>query len=465
MANIDISRIIESAGVALERQATGEFGAAVEDFVRGGLGITKPGIGQQLPPSLQPKSSVWDATSYAAVLAGATEYRPKLKFLFKVQFFFTAEVIALYPDLARNEYSFMIKQVDRPKIDFEYTDDLNLYNFRTKALKRIKHRELTVTFMDDVGNNVFDFFRSLMMIYSPITRDSVRRDNQFNELPQFRKFETGNGMQFSPPDSFATADVANRAVIDNYAGNAISLIRVKQLFLDPTKTGSDKQNAVSSNYYDFINPRLVSFDLDDLNHESSEVNLLTMQFDYDWLEMTKNSGLQSLTDGAGPVFPVTVPSRTGSETSGIPTDILFGQNTGFTGNSVNERGASNPFANILSNAAGQVTQRLTGDLVDRVVKGVSGAVGNSTLGRVVVGGLTDGLGAITNQVGGLVSTGVRDQANGLIGSLTTGVSTISSSTARLGRSLFSDSGTVGPDSPQSRLASQTIIPGRPRGGA
>lgn len=461
MPKKDIDQIIKSAGVQLEKQATGAFGSAVEDFVRGEIGIARPGGGGRLPSSLRPRSNVWDATSYAAALAGATEFRPKLKFLFKVQFYFTPEVVQQFPDLARNEYTFMIKAVDRPKVDFEYEDDVNVYNFRTKALKKIRHRELTITFMDDVGNNVFDFFRTLMMIYSPITRESVKRDNQFNALPNVRRFETGNGMSFSAPDSFRQSDVAHRGVINTYAGNAITLIRVKQIFLDPTVTGADRENAVSSNYYDFINPRLVSFDLDDLNHESSDPNLLTMQFDYDWLEMTKNKGLQSLTDGAGPVFAVTIPSRTGSDTSGVASDILLGRNTGAPGNPVNERGKNNPFANILANAGGQAAQAVTRDLVDRTVKGVigDGRFANSRLGRAVSGGLTDALGGITNQVGGLVSSGVRDQANGLVSSLSSALSTAGTNTVRATRSLFADSGTAGADVPSARVSSQTQFGG------
>lgn len=462
MAKKDIRQIVQSTGNNLERQATAAFGNAVEDFVRGGLGISKPGTGSSLPSGLQPRSTVWDATSYAAVLAGATEFRPKLKFLFKVQFFFAPEIITAFPDLARNEYTFMIKSVDRPKVDFEYEDDVNQYNYRTKVLKKIRHRELTLTFMDDVGNNVFDFFRALMMIYSPITRGALARDNDFNAVPNGRAFEQGSGMAFSSVNSIQSTggrqvDIAHRGNVNTYAGNAITLIRVKQIFIDPSDAVS-KDKAISSNYYDFLNPRLVSFDLDDLNHESSDANLLTMQFDYDWLEMTKNKGIQSLSDGLGPVFAATVPSRAGSDSSGVSPDVLLGRNTGFRGNPVSERGKNNPFANILANAGGQVAQAVTKDLVDRAVRGIvgDGRFSRSPIGRVVSGGLTDAASNITNQVGGLVSTGIRDSANGLVSTIS---STVSTAGARITRGLFSDNATIGPDAPKARVESQKIIPG------
>lgn len=454
---IDVGDIVKSAGVQLERQATAQFGAAVEDFVRGGLGLQKPGTAAGPTPSLQPRSSVWDATSYAAALAGATEFRPKLKFLFKVQFFFTPLIVEKFPELARNQYTFMIKAVDRPKVDFEYEDDVNAYNFRTKVLKKIRHRELTLTFMDDVGNNVFDFFRTLMMIYSPIVRDSVKRDNQYNDLPNFRRYELGSGMSFSGLGDFSSSDTSHRGVIDTYAGNAISLIRVKQMFINPTANGEDKDKAVNSNYYDFINPRLVSFDLDDLNHESSDANLLTMQFDYDWLEMTKNSGIQSLTDGLAPIYPVVVASKAGGGTdgvSGITADVLRGANTGVSGvGAGSTQGKSNPFVNIIANAGGQIAAKITKDLVDKAVKGVvgDGKFASSSLGRAISGGLTDALGSVTGSVGGIVSSAIKDQTSGLISTIK---NTASQAGARISTAAFSDKATVGSDTVRSRASSQ-----------
>lgn len=461
MAKGEISQIIRSTGNQLERQATSAFGAAVEDFVRGGLGIARPGTGLPLPGELQPRTTIWDATSYAAALAGATEFRPKLKFLFKVQFFFTPEIVQAFPDLARNDYTFMIKMVDRPKVDFEYEDDVNQYNYRTKVLKRIKHRELTVTFMDDVGNNVFDFFRTMLMIYSPITRDAIKRDNDPNSVPNARRFELGSGMAFSNIASIRqggrSADVAHRAAVNTYAGNAITLIRVKQIFIDPSDSVS-KTRAVSSNFYDFINPRIVSFDLDDLNHESSDPNLLTMQFDYDWLEMTKNSGHQGLANGLGPVYAATVPSRAGGDVSGVVSDILLGRRGEVRSSPLSERGKNNPFVDIVVNSGGQAAQAITRNAVDRAVRGIvgDGRFANSTLGRVVTGGLTDALGSVTGQVGGLVSSGIRDSANGLVSTIS---STVSTGSARITRGIFDDTTTVGPDRPTARVQSQGPLGG------
>ena len=457
---VDISRVLRSSRTALEKQATDTFGAAVEDFARGALGIpssraTPIGLGA----TQQPKSSTWNATSYAAVLAGATPLRPKLKFLFKVQFVFNEAVLNSFPgELARqlreNRFTFLVKAVDRPKVDFEYEDDVNMYNYRTKVLKKIRHRELTLTFMDDVGNNVFDFFRTLMMIYSPITRQSAKRDGDVVAKPDGNRFNLGSGMTFSDVSDFKQDDVAHRGVINANAGTAIELIRVKQIFIDPSTPTVNSDNAVKAVFYDFVNPRLVSFDLDDLSHESSDVNLLTMQFDYDWLEMTKHDNLIRTGDG-GPEQTVVVAQEATEDavTTGIPRDILQGVNSQEAAvrsspAQSSGQGSNNPFVNILGGAANRAVTTLTSTTVNRAVKQIAGngRFANSVIGRSVLGGIGTVVSGVSSSLGGLVGGAVRDNLGGLF-------STANQSTARSSRPLFNDTTTAGGDSARSSASS------------
>lgn len=433
--------LAKQAGTSIQNEAQRQLGGAVEDFVRGKLKIpTQAAAGVGLRPDQQPRSTSWDATSYAASLAGATSVRPKLKFLFKVQFFFSAEVIRQAPWLQRNDFTFMIKQVDRPKVDFEYEDDINMYNFRTKALKKIKHRELTVTFLDDVGNNVFDFLRTMLLIYSPITRGSIYRDGNVNELIKVDGWKQGNGMAFSgfleSGDPTFGADIAHRAVFNQNAGNAIDCIRIKQIFIDPTTTPGTKDSAVKAVFYDFANPRIVSFDLDDLSHESSDANLFTMQFDYDWMEMTKHDRLLATGDG-GPRqdFPVAgLAGQQGVTGSGAPTDILMGQSTQATAGRAqalsagNSAGRANPFANILGGIAGKSAQQLTSTLVNKAVQQIGG---NGIMGSILRQAAGSAVSGLSSAAGGLVQSAVADKAGGLF-------SKINQSTARPSSGLLSD---------------------------
>lgn len=435
----DISSLLKGAGAQAVNVTAGASGAEVENFSREQL-AKLPGIGGDFKTSATSArpthSSIWDATSYAAALAGKTELRPKLKFLFKVQFFFSPEILnkfegagsqfqPMLKQLQENKFTFMVKQVDRPKVDFDYEEDINQYNFRTKALKRITHRELTITFMDDVGNNVIDFFRAMLMIYQPVTRGSILRDNRPNERARGDEL-MGSGMDFK------TTGVANfashRDVLDTVAGQAISVIRLQQIFLNP----SDSAKPIKAIFYDHINPRLKSFDLDDLTHESSDPNLLTMQFDYDWLEVTKHDNV--LTNGLGSSAVNTiVPSAyvqakdekfgnvqgatfTGA---GISGDMLSGLAKDTKPDTVSNAKGSGPnaFASILNNLSGNVSKSLTANVLNKAVKTVAGngAFANSMIGRAVTGSLNNVASNISGSIGNAVSgfTKANNPLNGM----------------------------------------------------
>jgi hypothetical protein len=400
----DLSSIFKGANVQLEKTAVDKFGAVIEGGVRGAL------LGKPTPPPTQstrtPRPpSTWIATSYAAALAGS-DYRPKLKFLFKVQFVFKPEIVALYPQLggaSGNDFTFMIKTVDRPKVDFEYEDDVNVYNFRTKALKKIRHRELTVTFMDDVGNRVFEFFRTMMEIHSPITRGGRLRD-QTTEPPLTNSAGIG-GMAFDT-GVLGNAVGSHRDVINTNFGGAIDSIRVKQMFLDQTQ--ANLEQSPRQVMYDFVNPRIISFDLDDLSHDASDASLLTMQFDFDWMEMVKMDSM------AGPDAPIYIAA--GKNITGAPSDQLpggSGVNVSLgSASPIPKAGGGNPFLKILDGAGTRATQKISSDIIGRGVRAVAG---NGRLATQLSGSVSSGL-------NGLVAGATRGRVSGGLANLGTGIS-------------------------------------------
>ena len=320
----DLFPILDDNQIALEQNATKTFSAAVEDFNRGKLvGATTAAtstVATTTQTSLRQPGTYY-SSSYAAALAGGTSYRPKLKFLFKVEFIFTPEAVQQFPTIfggsTAQDFTFMVKSVDRPKIDFEY-DDVNMYNFKTKVLKNIRHRELTITFMDDVGNRVLNFFRALMMIHSPITRRQLVREQAASEdarlaAPDANSISAANGMAFTDAPTIDLNDNAIRGTVNSSIGNVIQTIRVKQMYVD---SGAALGDASKEVIFDFINGRLVSFDLDDLSHEASDPNIMTMQFDYDWMEIV-HSG--SLTKTDTPIYNVTVPGVNGAPSDTSPS--------------------------------------------------------------------------------------------------------------------------------------------------
>ncbi len=364
---INLQPVLNSTKIALEKQASDRFGAAVEDFARGALGPGLTSAGSVAVPANRADGS-WYASSYAAALAAGTSFRPKQKFLFKVEFVFTQEARSAMPDVlggaGANDFTFMVKSVDRPKLDFDY-EDVNMYNFRTKVLKQVTHRELTVTFMDDVGNRVLNFFRALQMIYQPITRRQLLREKSSSisdrlAPPSSASIDGGNGMAFSDPSTALYADTSHRGILGPGTsgigiGGVIQTIRVKQMYVDP---GAALPYAAKEVIFDFLNARLKSFDLDDLSHESSEPTVMTMQFDYDWMEIVD---VGSLAETDSPIY--NVPS-----VGGAPVDVT--PHGG--GGGVPSGGAGAAFSNIITNQLGRAGQQVTSGLINKAVGDIAG---------------------------------------------------------------------------------------------
>lgn len=379
---VDISQLARSSGIDVKRTATELFGMAVEDFSTSTINpILNAAFGVDENKAPDRNDGTWYSTDYAASIAN-TQFRPKLKFLFKVEFLFHPEVLARFgaetTDWKRN-FIFNIKTVDRPKIDFEY-EDINQYNFRTKVLKQIKHRELTMTFADDTGCSVHEFFRFMMMVHSPITRRSAT--DSF-DIAQVHTDSTGSGMSFDE-NPVSMNDMANRGVIDSPIGNAIKAIKVTQFFTDITESLDYAPKEVA---FFFINPRVVSFDLDDVSHESSDPNSFTMSFDYDNMVMTRARTLVPESDKSKQIAPW----------KGAPGDASPTGNV--TGNGVNNsgKGDNNPYAKILAGVAGTAVSRITNDTIGRALRQVPGG----SLVASTLQGLTGGL--IKNSVAGLGS--------------------------------------------------------------
>lgn len=393
----DISQLVKASGIDAKRTAVELFGMAVEDFAAKPLNEALRTItGQPENPPVDRNDGSWYATSYAHSLANS-QFRPKMKFLFRVEFLFKDGVLEQFgrTDWQRN-FTFLIKAVDRPKVDFEY-EEVNQYNFRTKVLKQIKHRELTMTFIDDVGNNVYEFFRFMMMVHSPITRRSVFATQ--NIADAHVAYSTGSGMEFSEGLGDIN-DFAHRGAIGTDIGNVIQAIKVTQIFLNQTNQLDDAAKQVS---FFFINPRVVSFDLDDVNHEVSDPNLFTMQFDYDFMVMSKMDPLE--------VLP--------PEKQLPPKGSAPGEAGPVAPSSSQQAGANNPYTAILAGVGARAAQRVTSETIGRVIRQVPG------------------LGSVASTLGGIVQGITRQAING--------IGNVNQSFARPSRDVVVDSSTPGAD--------------------
>lgn len=297
----DISKQLTNAGINLESKAREKFGAFTVDppnlqdipFLSGGS--------DSLPEGLAGVGRVWNPTPYSsAITSGAGNFDPRTKFLFSVEFQIDNDVAQMASalrqdigDISKN-LSFVIKQIDLPKFEFTH-EEVNQYNFRTKILKQISHKELSFSFFDDVGNNALNFLNFYLKVLSPISRS----------VPTTGAFLGDHGMDF-PVNYLTGIDSSNRAVLPGInKTNIIRQMKIHQIYIERSKSG-DLRDAIFFNTYTFTNPRILSFDISDQDHESSNaVNILTAQFDYDAMNIeTRRPGKEfnGNRNGAGDIL-------------------------------------------------------------------------------------------------------------------------------------------------------------------
>lgn len=224
-----------------------------------GLPTTGPGkvlsdaIGAAVPPQFrnnpnpqglqfQGKSGEWTALHYADDLVA---HHPKFKFIFKVKF----------EGFDANEhFYYYVHRCDKPNIVFNH-QEVNYYNFRTKVLTSVAFQPLSITFLDEIGNSVADFFTKYIGSVSGQAEGKWGIDTGFGQSSSTKPYKKG----------YSTG----KAII------------IAQIF----------GNGLYANEYKFINPRIESFQFDELNMEDNAGSLVTMSFHYDSLTCkTVNGG-------------------------------------------------------------------------------------------------------------------------------------------------------------------------------
>lgn len=272
----DVSNILKGYGVQLETKALGQFGAAVGDYAKqAGLGpladiaqssINNKGLtikslgGLASAVGLNNLDNVlggnkgWQSPKYASDLVA---YAPKHRFIFKVKFIFNEP----YSTMINREFMYLVKEIDKPTVHFEY-EEVNMYNFKTKVLKSIKHEALNMTFHDDIQNKVLDFFNAYRVAYSPIASMTYNQASMFEDA----------GMDFYEPGSGGMGS-GSMGLLQDGNKNVLSHIEVIQIYAHGTK----------QNVFIFTNPKIEMFDFDNLSMESSEGNSLQVGFNYDAL--------------------------------------------------------------------------------------------------------------------------------------------------------------------------------------
>ena len=366
----DVSNIVGQMGIQLEHTAVNTFGAAVQnqatDVLSGvfGTGTTyNVDTANQDIKNSQPSS--WQPTPYAAALAsGKGGFDPKTKFLFKVRFNLDPDVINQAASMSginmlgniNDDLTYLVKHIDLPKYTFDY-EEVNMYNFRTKVLKMIKHDELTFSFYDDTGNRSINFINAYLQLLMPSARQPFSTGTVMGD----------HGFGFSAADGI---DTSGRDVLGNNTIDVMRSMVIEQYFLTRDGTlGGSARDAIKVNTYEFTNPRLTHFNIEDLDHEKgSEASFVNVGFDYDSLYIVTGQQADQLDK------PSIGLMATQDMLSGTPsTSPQYRSNTKAGGG-----GYGNPFFNSLASLATNTISSAASALVTNALLSKSAGGGRST---------------------------------------------------------------------------------------
>lgn len=285
----DITQALKSNNVSLEKQAHDAFGAAV-DSSKGRLTSGSPSNTNSVGTTTS-EDKIWSSTDFAASLLKPSSFNPKLKFMFKVSFKIDPSMAIIASGLGydlsslQENLTFIVRHVDRPKFDYDY-EEVNMYNFRTKVLKSIKHREISLTIFDDVGNAALSFVNVYRKLLQPITR--VKQD----PLAAHEDY----GFSFG-----GDIDTSLRTLLPDGRKNILTEMTIHQIFVERGSDVQDPSSWIKVVNFVFMNPRFTNIDIDDLDHENGgNFNIITFSVDFDTVFMDEPQAMTAET--GGPTF-------------------------------------------------------------------------------------------------------------------------------------------------------------------
>ena len=370
-----LDNAFSAACSAFESIKSGAFGALAANGALPDLSALAQQIGTS--PTATPDSGGafnedCDASPYATDLIARA---PKFKYQFVVEFAFEGP----YPRGDEIRHAFVVKNTTRPNIRYDY-EDVNMYNFRTKAIKRMEYEPMTMKFLDDDENRSMDFVNLYYKSMSPIGNlpegNDGKKGSVCGNMGTTSQSLQENGMDFrgfSGGGSQPAAKQEYSASIGPLRGTGPgSDYDTRQILRRITIYHVFNQGR-SMNVYTMFNPKITDIQLDELDHsigtEGTEVGI---QFTYDALHMATNKGFDPKVDeydigeldtayGARwPLRYVDHPGNPPVQKRGL-TDELDAEAAKFSGFSGPE--FSNIAGNdLVSNIAGPTLDRLTQNL-------------------------------------------------------------------------------------------------------
>jgi len=194
----------------------------------------------------------------------ATNEQPKLKFLFTVQFQprkgLTTPNENYWGDESMDDNKFALKRAGRPNPQIVY-QDMNFYGKRQKVGTRVDYGTVTLTFYDDVVNRAHSIVSQYLNLVSPIANIAK---------------EQADNLQGSAGGAITYGALPHE-------NGPFQWMRVTHHMLDNNSADSGIAKQV---YYDYLNPKIVSIALDDLDMTQSDTTNVEIVFAYDSVNIT-----------------------------------------------------------------------------------------------------------------------------------------------------------------------------------
>ena len=234
-----------------------------------------------------------DTRSYAQDLINTHVPKPKFLFLMNVKF------KGQFSSIFSNGFTFLLKRADRPKMKIDY-EEINMYNFRTRAAKMVSYEPITVELHDSIDNLTLAFLLSYMQIMSPVMRSQIAASNNSNGQKSADVTNaTGDtidssGLNFDGGYYFTanagnpwTGSLSPAALQNNGNGSVGSILPYEELtIIDEITIYHVYGFGVSTDIYHYINPRITDFALDGLDmSDGTTMSSMSFNFLYDALNL------------------------------------------------------------------------------------------------------------------------------------------------------------------------------------
>lgn len=185
---------------------------------------------------------------------------PKHRFMFVVSFIYETP----YNEMGQTEFAFVVKTTSRLKVKY-ITENANYYNYRTKYIVRTEYDSLSLSFYDDIDNQLMTFIKMHMDATIPVSQQRGGIGPEPEKL----------GMDFASP----APSTASFAPYTDQTKNVIRCVRLFHVY--------DSGN--SMNVFEFIRPKITEIELDDLTmSETGDGCEGRLTLDYDSVHLELN---------------------------------------------------------------------------------------------------------------------------------------------------------------------------------